>query len=456
MRGLTSTIALVVVGAGLGGYIYFVESKRPAGGLETKDKVFTVESEALEELSVTSQGETTTLRKEGDKWKITSPIAADADANEVSSLTSALTGLEVNRVIDENAANLAEYGLAEPRIKIAYKAKSGSGEVHIGEKTATQSDLYAVKAGEKRVFLVSGFQETSLAKKTFDLRDKRVLNFERDKVDSIELMQPGSPTVQVARSGSEWLVRQPIAARGDYSGVEGLLTRLSTASMSKLVDPNSPESFGLESPSATVTLGAGSTRATLDFGAEKDGAVYVRDRSRPTMIFAVEPSLATEVKKSLADLRDKDLFEFRMFNVVRLRIARGAETYEFQKVAGTGTPPADKWQRIVDGKPVDVDTTKMEDLLSKLSNLRAQSFNATSTAASAQPSLVVSASYDTDKFERGRFFRNDKEALAIRDGEPGVAVLDATAYDESVKALDAVLAPPAPPAPAPTNATPPK
>ncbi len=302
MRGLTSTIALVVVGAGLGGYIYFVESKRPAGGLETKDKVFTVESDALEELSVTSQGETTTLRKEGDKWKITSPIAADADANEVSSLTSALTGLEVNRVIDENASNLAEYGLAEPRIKIAYKAKSGSGEVHIGEKTATQSDLYAVKAGEKRVFLVSGFQETSLAKKTFDLRDKRVLNFERDKVDTIELMQPGSPMVQLARSGSEWLVRQPIAARGDYSGVEGLLTRLSTASMSKLVDPNSPESFGLESPSATVTLGAGSNRATLEFGAEKDGAVYVRDRSRPTMIFAVEPSLATDVKKSVADL----------------------------------------------------------------------------------------------------------------------------------------------------------
>ena len=32
MRGLKSTIALVVVLAGLGAYIYFVTSKMPAGG----------------------------------------------------------------------------------------------------------------------------------------------------------------------------------------------------------------------------------------------------------------------------------------------------------------------------------------------------------------------------------------------------------------------------------------
>ena len=35
MRGLTSTILLVVVLAGLGGYIYFVENKKPAGGADT-------------------------------------------------------------------------------------------------------------------------------------------------------------------------------------------------------------------------------------------------------------------------------------------------------------------------------------------------------------------------------------------------------------------------------------
>ena len=35
MRGLTSTLLLVVVLAGLGGYIYFVDSKRPASDIAT-------------------------------------------------------------------------------------------------------------------------------------------------------------------------------------------------------------------------------------------------------------------------------------------------------------------------------------------------------------------------------------------------------------------------------------
>jgi hypothetical protein len=440
MRGLTTTILLVLVLAGLGGYIYFVDSKRPAGGLEEKQKVFTVEADKIQEVTVTSDGEATTLRKENGAWKITAPIAAEADSTEVSSVTSAIAGLEVNRVVEENAQNLADFGLAEPHIKIAYKAEGGGGgEIHLGSKTATQSDLYAVKPGEKRVFLVQAYQESSLAKKTFDLRDKRVLHFDRDKVDVIELAQAAGAPIELVRSGTEWNLKQPIATRGDYTAVEGLLTRLSTASMTKLVDPNSPEDFGLEKPSAVVTVGAGSTRATLELGAEREGAVYARDRARQ-LLFTVDPSLVTDIKKTADDFRDKDLFEFRSFNAVRLRLTRGTDTYEFQKVKGTGENATDKWQRVGSGPATDVDTTKMEDFLSKLAALRAQSFTATTNAAgNAAPAFVAAVSYDTDKFERVRFIKGETEVFAVREGEGGVAVVDSSAYDETMKALDAVV-----------------
>ncbi len=165
MRGLISTIALVVVLAGLGGYIYFVDSKRPAGGVEEKQKVFAVEADKIEEMTVTADGETSTLRKADGAWKMTAPLAVDADTSEANSLTSAISSLEINRVIDENAANLAEYGLAAPRIKVAFKGAAGAaGEIHLGDKTPTQSDVYAVRAGEKRVLLLQGYQETAFGK----------------------------------------------------------------------------------------------------------------------------------------------------------------------------------------------------------------------------------------------------------------------------------------------------
>lgn len=446
MRGLTTTVLLVLVLAGLGAYIYFVDSERPAGGAEQREKVFAVEADQIQEMTVFAKGESTTLSKADGVWKITAPLAADADATEASNLATAIAGLEINRVLDENPSNLADYGLAEPRIRVAFKAEGGGGgEVHFGETTPTQGDVYAMKAGEPRVFLVAAYQDTALAKNTFDLRDKRVLQFDRDRIDTLEIAQPGAAAVTLARSANEWTIKSPVAARGDYSAIEGLVTRLSTAAMSELVDPNSPDSFGLETPSAVITVGTGSTRAVLELGAEREDSLYARDRARQ-LIFKVEPSLAADLKKTADDLRSKDLFEFRTFNLERLQVSRGADAYEFQKVAGGGEGGADKWQRIVDGKPLDVETSAIEDFLTKLSALRAASFTATtSTASQSAPAMVAEASYNGGKFERVRLITADGQAFGVRDGEAGVAVLDADAVNETMKALDAVLNPtPAP------------
>jgi hypothetical protein len=451
MGRLTSTILLVVVLAGLGGYIYFVDSKRPSPGSESRDKVFTVEADKIEEITLKSGGETTTLKKTDGTWKMTAPMQVDADQNEVSSLTSNIASLEVSRVIDENAGNLGEYGLATPAIELSFKAAGGvSGAVNLGDKTATQSDLYAVKPGEKKVFVVPAFQETTFAKKSFDLRDKRILNFERDKVDGLEVALDGKPAVQLARSGSDWVMKQPVQARADYSAVEGLLTKVASGNMTKLVEPAASDpaalaKYGLDKPAATITLAAGSTRATLALGKEEGGATYARDQAR-AMVFTIDPTLATDLKKPADEYRDKELFEFRNFNAARVRITRGADTYEFQKTSGSGADAAEKWQRVNAGAAAtDVDTTKMDDLLSKLTAIRAQSFSASLDKTGLdKPAMTVAVSYDQGKFERVRFGTVNADAFAAREGEAGAARLEGRGYDELVAALDALVAPPAP------------
>ena len=63
------------------------------------------------------------------------------------------------------------------------------GTLKLGNKNATQGEIYALKNDEKRVFLVSSFQETSFNRKPFDLRDKKILKFDRDKADSLVLVK---------------------------------------------------------------------------------------------------------------------------------------------------------------------------------------------------------------------------------------------------------------------------
>src|SRR4029079_5014691 len=99
-----------------------------------------------------------------------------------------------------------------------------------GEKSPTGADLFAKRNDEKKVFLIPAAQESTMNRSTFDLRDKTVLAFERDKVDAVSI-GAGGKTVQLTKENADWKITQPLQARADYGSVEGLIGRLQTAGM---------------------------------------------------------------------------------------------------------------------------------------------------------------------------------------------------------------------------------
>lgn len=435
MRGLPSTIAAFIVLIGLGGYIYYYEWDTPAGGAEEKEKAFaTVKSDDIEEVRITAGGEASRATKAEAGWQLVEPAKAQADASELSAITSNLSSLEVQRVVDENPTDLARYGLNPPRVDVAFRLKGEKDLRHllIGEKTPTGSELYAKRQDDKKVFLVSSFLDNTFNRTPFDLRDKRILEFDREKVDSVEIAA-GGKTVQLARSGTDWKVAKPIAARGDYGAIEGLVTRLSSGQMQRIVDPEPADlkKYGLDAPTVTATVSTGSARASLALGTTEGGSVYAKDASRP-MVFAVEETLATDLKKDVGEFRRKDVFEFRPFNATRVEIKRGAESYAFEK-----TKDKDGKEIWKNSSGQNADTTKVEDLLTKLSNLRAQTFETGVNAALKSPELVVTATFE-GKTETVQMGRAGSDIFAARSDEPGSAKLETTPYEDAVKALDAL------------------
>src|SRR5437899_13045031 len=114
MRGLRSTIALVVVLGGLFAYIYFFTWKQPENALTSnKEKLFSsIQADKIEEIRVKSEsGDTTTVKKQKDGWQVVSPVVAAAQESKVSGITSALSWLEITRVVDEHPTSLTDYGL---------------------------------------------------------------------------------------------------------------------------------------------------------------------------------------------------------------------------------------------------------------------------------------------------------------------------------------------------------
>jgi hypothetical protein len=444
MKGLRSTLALVVVLGGLAAYIYFVTWKTPAEPASKLEKVFSgVTSDKIEEVKVTSdKGEVSTLKKDNGSWQLVAPVAAKADEGEASAIANALGQVEIVRVIDENPADLKDYGLAAPRIAIDFKAAGDKDyrRLLIGEKSPTGADLFAKRNDEKKVFLIPAAQESTMNRSTFELRDKTVLAFQRDKVDTVSI-DAGGKTVQLTKDNADWKITQPLQARADYGSVEGLIGRLQTSGMKTIVSDNPTpadlKKYGLDKPAATVDLKLGSARATLAVGGKAaDNTVYARDASKP-MVVTIDSALVDELKKGADEYRRKDLFEFRPYNANRVEITRDTQTIAFEKTKGQGENAEEKWRR-VSPTAGDVDKDKVDSLLSRLSNMRAASFvDASAKTGVNMPAMTVAAKFDDGKKEeRVTFGKVDTDVYAARPGEPGAAKVDAMDFTEANKTLD--------------------
>jgi hypothetical protein len=445
MRGLRSTIALLVVALGLGAYIYFVTWKGDGNtAASSEKKVFqSIESGDIAELTIKAEsGDRTTVKKEGERWQIVSPIQTPAAESDVIAAASALANIDVVRVVDEAPADLAQYGLASPRVEVEFKAagEKPSGKLLLGSKTPTGGNVYAMKGDEKRVFLVAEYQNASLNKSTFDLRDKSVMKIDREKVDGVEVSYAGKG-FGFAKKGEEWRVSQPIAAAADFGTVESLVGRVQNAQMKSIVTeqatPADLKKFGLEKPEVAVTVNTGSARATLAVGtAAADDTVYARDMSK-NMVVTVDKSLADDLKKPLDEYRRHEAFEMRAFTANRVELTRGGQTVTFERVKGEGENAQDTWKRL-DPNPADVDKTKMDSFLAGLADIRATSFTPTTANTGVdKPALVVYAKFeDGKKEERVTFGQSGGDVYFTRPGEPGAAKADSEKFNDAIKALD--------------------
>jgi hypothetical protein len=211
------------------------------------------------------------------------------------------------------------------------------------------------------------------------------------------------------------------------------MTRLSSTFMQKIVAKEAADlkPYGLDKPALTATVTAGSSKASLILGKTEEGGRFAKDVSRQE-IFTVEETLFTELSKAAGEYRRKDLFDGRSFTASRVEIARGSETLAFDK---TTADTKETWKNAA-GKEVDL--TKAEDLLARLSNVRATTFEAAAHPSLKTPVMTVTIRFDENKTETVSFGRSGMDVFAARADEPGAAKIETMAFDEVTKAVDAL------------------
>lgn len=150
------TLLMFLALAGLGGYLYLVEF--PAQQREEKQEraqkqVLPFPETAITGLRITTaQGPIELKLAEPGKWSIVAPLQTDADHREVQALIRALVTGTVTRTVEEQATQLAAFGLEQPVTILTVTGRDTTGDdFNRRQWSAVQYPLCASGIGPERV-----------------------------------------------------------------------------------------------------------------------------------------------------------------------------------------------------------------------------------------------------------------------------------------------------------------
>jgi hypothetical protein len=442
------TYLVVALAAGLGAYIYFVESKRPEPTEEKpKEKVFTLDRAKVQSITLAPQGgEEIRLVKEKDGWRMKAPADVAADSAQVDSLLSSLDTLQQEEVVTETPAALGEYGLDKPKttVTVTIEGVKDPLVLALGAKTPDGGALYAKTPAKARVFTVGSHLEGAFDKKPFDLRDREILHVKRDAVRAIEVTGPEGGYALSRTEGGDWALTQPVASQAGRWSVDALLGSLESLRMDSVADeaPKDLKPFGLDKPVRTVTLGLGDgTRKTLEIGAATADKKYnVRVSDRP-LVALIPGAIVDELAKGMNELRAKRLLEVATYDVSGFETEAGGikRVYARSTTKDKDGLEVSKWRRTApDAK--DLETNKVQDALFAVGAVDVVEFadkpSAPATYGLDQPALKVTLRFDGGKppvtFDLAE---KDGASYARRSGDASVLKVDPKKAADVTKAF---------------------
>jgi hypothetical protein len=382
-RSLVTLAALLALAGGAALFAYYgvhQKQQREQAAKEKKEKLFPDFDKAkVKGLSVTAKGALTVLQPKagGADWEIVSPIQVDADMGAIDSLLDRLGTVKSKRVVEEKSADLAKFGLDKPSLKVVAKLDGAPDLVlRIGAENEYDSSMYVALGEAGEVLQSEGGLKYAFEKDTFDLRDKRLLPFEEEKAQALDVRVDQNRFALSKQSG-KWALSSPLAERADDATANRLVSSLRNLRATKITaeaaTADELQRAGLGKPKAEITVSlAGGARMTLAL-AQATGKTFAR-RGEAKSIAEVPDSILTDLNAKLLDLRDKTVLPFERDAVQKITLAMGGESVELERVkAAPDAGAPDSW-KLSGAAPGAARQAKVSSLLWSLGALKAVAF----------------------------------------------------------------------------------
>jgi len=222
-----------------------------------------------------------TLVKQGEDWKLTSPVEAPANQANVKSLLDNLKSLKVSELIDSGTGSYDKYKVSDDKAlhAVFYKGDKTLLDIYFGE-SGGRGQMTRI-AGKDGVFSVKGYSSYLYSRDVKGFRDLTIFKFEESAVTSATIENEHG-TFTFTKDGENWTAKHkgpkaPAAKsieRFDDSKLKDMVRAYKGLNADGFAEKGkTAQDLGLDKPIATVvfTLNDGAKRE-IKVGANSEGS----------------------------------------------------------------------------------------------------------------------------------------------------------------------------------------
>ncbi len=258
---------------------------------------------------------TLVFRKDQGLWVIEQPRPMLASVSTLASLTSTIEFLEAEDFVEEQAADLAPYGLDRPEVRLTVETAQGAQQVFLFGKKRDDATFFAQVAQRPRVVAVRRAVVEDLQRGLDSWRSQQAADFDYYNLQSARIRE-GTQTwdlIKETQRGETWKEQWFLKTGAQkkqlpLNTVEDFFRNLDYAEAAGIRD-DVPESelasMGLGNPWLVVQVtDKDKPTQTVEVGRAGD-KTYTRNPAFPRTVFELKKESADKVRQAWEELRKK-------------------------------------------------------------------------------------------------------------------------------------------------------
>lgn len=377
MKHFKGTFLLLLVVIAFGAYIYFVEFKQAEEEKKVKEmaeKLFPFDTKGVTAIKIKNSFGDFELEKKGDDWHLTFPLADSADQTSLTTLVNNMGTAKFDSVVVEGEANLAEFGLNDPKTSITLISPDKTTKILVGDNAALSGKMYVKRDGEDKVLFSNSSFKTFIDKSLKDLRDKRVFRKGRNHIAGVELRRRGKPEVKLGLIDGKWNIMGDKNEIADQEAVNKFLGALDNLKATRFASEGGKASgknrskFGLNWPRTTLVFFDKANKEIDTVVISKKKGKYYSHVEGNAPIYEVAETNILGFEKGLNDFRDKTApFKLNKDNIKEISMKTGVVEVDLVK-------NGNQWDLKLPKDDKIVSQIQVNNLLDKVSQLKVAEF----------------------------------------------------------------------------------